>query len=314
MKTTLITMFDIKSVKTFDVFSFEVKGEPKGLGFVINGIPYMLWTHVYQNLEMTRQHARKIVSGLKEGTQVISISNEQMNALNTRVNGAFTLGFSTPVYYFVTAEGFNRAIMEVDTSGMKDKKIAAAIEKRKDEMAHVFTEYTNGTLALPAGKKPRTLKSMDVKSFTPVAPVLKDNLSACRSIGMDKRTATITALTLTEKETGKDLSPLKSYCETHYDFKFPRLANKNIFSSTAIAEKFGKSSKVSNQFLSENGLLIKIGDAWGLTDLGAKFGEMEGTEIRTGNKVTVRYNPKWSSDVVAYLKKKNPVKGQKTLN
>ena len=37
-------MFDATRIKTLDVFSFDVKGEPKGLGFVINGKPYMLWT------------------------------------------------------------------------------------------------------------------------------------------------------------------------------------------------------------------------------------------------------------------------------
>ncbi len=307
-------MFGATRIKTLDVFSFDVKGEPKGLGFVINGKPYMLWTHVYQNLEMVADHASRVIKRLNPA-DYFYLTRDEIASIFSGFDGlSMPVLHNAPGYYLLSEKGFNRAIMEVDTSGMKDRKVAAAIEKRKDEMAHIFTEYKNGTLALPAGKKPRSRKSMDVKSFTPISPVLKDNLSACRSIGMDKRTATITALTLTEKETGKDLSPLKSYCETHYDFKFPRLANKNIFSSTAIAEKFGKSSKVSNQFLSENGLLIKIGDAWGLTDLGAKFGEMEGTEIRTGNKVTVRYNPKWSSDVVAYLKKKNPVKGQKTLN
>lgn len=146
-------MFDTTRIKTLDVFSFDVKGEPKGLGFVINGIPYMLWTHVYQNLEMSQQHSVQLLKRLDEGIHFISIPHREMLEIKTRYNAALFQVHNASVYHFVTEEGFNRAIMEVDTSGMKNKKIAAAIEKRKDEMAHIFTEYKNGTLALPAGKK-----------------------------------------------------------------------------------------------------------------------------------------------------------------
>jgi len=310
-------MFDIKSVKSFDIVSFDLRGESKGIGFVINGTPYLLWTHVYQNLEMTPGHASAVLEKLTEGkdNHYISLSGADMKSVKAGFNVTLNLGFNTKSYNLLTEKGYNRIVMEVDTTRMKNKDIAKAIEKRKDEMADVFTQYQNGTLALPDGKKPRSRQITNTSSYSPYTPVLKDNLSACRSIGMDKRAATLTAITLTEKETGKDLSPLKNYCETHYDYKMPKIGNsKNLFSSSAIAEKFGKSSKNSNQFLADNGLLVKIGDAWGLTEMGKKFGEMKATEIRTGNAVTVKYNPRWSSSVIEYLKRKNPVKGQKTLN
>ena len=301
-------MYDIRSIKSFDVFSFEVKGEPKGLGFVINGVPYLLWTHVYQNLEMTRQHARKLVLGLKEGTQVILISNEQMNALNTRVNGAFTLGFSTPVYYFVTAEGFNRALMEVDTSGMKDKKIAAAIEKRKNEMAKVFTEYQNGTLALPEGKRSRTGKKPEL-SFVQITPVLKDYIAAGRSLGLDKRTVYLKAIELTERKTGEDLSTYKDEIPV-----LPATKRGALYTSTAVAEKFGKGKHAANKFMEDNGLLIKIGKEYGFTQIGEKYGEMVPITIVTGSGRITKYAPRWKLEVIDYLRKTNPLAGQKTLS
>jgi len=302
-------MFDTTRIKTLDVFSFDVKGEPKGLGFVINGKPYMLWTHVYQNLEMVADHASRVIKRLNASDYFYVTRGEIASIFSGFDSLSMPVLHNAPGYYLLSEKGFNRAIMEVDTSGMKDRKIAAAIEKRKDEMAHIFTEYKNGTLALPAGKKPRSRKSMDVKSFTPISPVLKDYLSAGRSIGLDKRTATLKAIEMTEKKTGEDLSTYKECVPA-----LPAKTRGVLYSSTAIAEKFGKHSKVSNQFMAENGLLIKIGREWGLTVLGEKYGEMEAITITSGKGSRTNYAPRWKPDVIEYLKKKNPVKGQKTLN
>lgn len=308
MKTTMITMFDINSIKSFDVFSFEVKGEQKGLGFVINGKPYLLWTHVYQNLEINQTHALTLINRLTEGNQFISFTNSELKEIKACHHVTWSQGFNASNYYFLTEEGFNRIIMEVDTSRMKDKKVAAAIETRKNEMARVFTAYETGTLALPEGKKPRSRRIVEKSEYPKVSPVLKDYLAAGRSLGLDKRTAAMKALELTEKKTGEDLSTYKDCLPL-----LPAKTRGILYSSSAIAEKFGKSKRVANQFLADNGLLVKIGRDWGFSVSGEKYGEMDEVNISSGRGSVVRYAPRWKPEVIDYLKKNNPVKGQKTL-
>ena len=118
MKTTMITMFDVNSIKSFDVFSFEVKGEPKGLGFVINGKPYMLWTHVYQNLEISQSHASKLIEKLNENSHYLSIPSAVMVELKSRYANLAFPKHTAAAYYLISAEGFNRVIMEVGTGSM----------------------------------------------------------------------------------------------------------------------------------------------------------------------------------------------------
>jgi hypothetical protein len=193
-------MFDINSIKTLDVFSFEAKDGKEGIGLVINGVPYLSWTRVYQNLELTPGHADKVLRMLDPETDYISIRNHELKEIQARFDITSNLGYSSSVYHFVSRKGYNRAIMEVDDSRMKDRKIAAAIRKRKDDMARIFAEFETGTLALP---KPRKRQGQIV------TPVMRDAMSSCKVIGIPHHQAVFVAIDIAEKKTGYDLTGIR---------------------------------------------------------------------------------------------------------
>jgi hypothetical protein len=298
-------MFDINGIKTLDVFSFEKKGEQTGLGLVINGIPYLLWTHVYQNLEISPKHAMDAISRLEKGNHFISMLNNDFKQLKNRFTVTVNPGYSTSIYHFVTREGYNRVIMEVDTSRMKDKVIAAKIETRKNLMAEIFTKFETGTLVLPVPKNhTRTLPG----GYIAIAPIFKDCKAVARGLGFPTQTANLMALEQTQQITGRDMG---FYIQAiHY---LPAIHDEKRFCSSAVAEAFGISRNRSNRFLADNGLVEPFGNEWILTDLGKKWGVMEPTTITSGGQIKIRYSPKWSPDVIGYLRKKNPVKGQKQI-
>jgi len=301
-------MMDISTIKTLDVFSFEKLGKQTGLGLVLNGTPYMLWTHVYQNLEMTMQHAQYVMKNLKDGVHVISFTSGQISELKTRLKVTFSPGFNSSVFYFLTAEGFNRIVMDIDTFRMKDQKIANAIEDRNNQMAAVFTKYEAGTLALPAPRRHRTVRQMYPVGYVPIAPVFKDRKAVAKGLGFPEATANIMALQQTEEITGQNLQVYVQALPL-----LPTKVDEKRFSSSAIADRFGISKHKSNRFLADNFLVEQFGNDWILTDIGKKYGVMQPTLITSGSKTVVKYSPRWSPEVVAYLKKNNAEKGQKLL-
>ena len=81
-----------------------------------------------------------------------------MEQIYPTFHAACKVKYKYKFYHFLTDEGYNRTVLEVNTSGMKDREIAARIEQRKDEMAAVFTKYKRGEL-LP------TDSDFDIGSF-----------------------------------------------------------------------------------------------------------------------------------------------------
>lgn len=133
--------------KSVDVEIHELKDGKTQLYLIADGEPLAFWTHAYQNLEMTKGHAGRVKGRLEDGKHVIRITNSELKRFGPRVYEACTVDYITDFYYFLTDEGYNRTILEVKTSGMKDKGVAARIEQRKDEMASVFTKFKRGELS-----------------------------------------------------------------------------------------------------------------------------------------------------------------------
>jgi hypothetical protein len=135
--------------KTVEVELHELKDGKVQLYLIADGVPLALWTDAYQNLEMKKTHARDVKNRLEEEKHLVKVSISELKQFYSRVHLACTAKYISNFYYFLTAEGYYRAILEVKTSGMKDREAAAKIERRKDEMAAVFTLYKKGEL-IPA--------------------------------------------------------------------------------------------------------------------------------------------------------------------
>lgn len=297
--------FDVSTIKSLDVFSYEVQGKQTGLGLVINGTPYMLWTHVYKNLEMEHTHALKVFRRLKSN-HYLSMTRSDLDSVLSRCATVAHPKFNSSAYYFISKEGFNRAVMEIDTSLMNDRDIAEMIDKQKDKMAAVFTHYESGTLALPAPKQ--QMKKL-AGGYPVVNPIFKDRKALGKGIGLDEYASTINALKDTEEITGVNL---QRYIEMVPAPK--ENPADNLITSTSIAERFGVSKNRAYKFLADNFLVERFGKDWILTDEGKKYGRMVKTTISsTDGRVIPRVFPKWTAEVMKYLRKNNAEKGQKLI-
>ena len=125
-------------------------------GYLVgDGIPYIVYYHAYRNLEIKRDHANLIRKRLTERKHFIKVSKYELDSILPHVDVTSTWGYSASVYYFLTEEGFNRIVMEIDTSRMKDRDIAEKIEFRKNEIAKVYTEFKSGKLVFVDSQKAR---------------------------------------------------------------------------------------------------------------------------------------------------------------
>lgn len=144
------SLSEVKNVSRWKIVDFELReldGGKTQLYLIGDGVPYAFWTHAHQNLEMAKNHASMVKRRLIEGKHIIKVSNSELKEFYPTVHAACTVKYKSDWYYFLTDEGYNRTIIEVNTSGMKDREIAARIEHRKDEMAFVFTKYKQGELS-----------------------------------------------------------------------------------------------------------------------------------------------------------------------
>jgi hypothetical protein len=164
------SLSEVKKVSRWKIVDFELRELDDGktqLYLIGDGIPYAFWTHAYQNLEMAKNHAGVLRKRLIEETHIIKVSNSELKQFYPTVHAACTVKYKSNFFYFLTDEGYNRTIIEVNTSGMKDREIAARIEHRKDEMAFVFTKYKQGELSSSGfgidsfGTSPKEMSSLN---------------------------------------------------------------------------------------------------------------------------------------------------------
>lgn len=73
---------------TVDVFLFEKCGVLSGVGLILDGEPHTLYTHVYQNLEMTHNHAIGVLERLKLGKDYIIVTKSELKAIEAYCNAA----------------------------------------------------------------------------------------------------------------------------------------------------------------------------------------------------------------------------------
>lgn len=133
----------------------DAQTEDNLTGIIIDGVPYLYWLRVYQALGIRKEHAPKIISRLAEGIHYRKFTRDEFALLSGTVDVTATVFIGAKSFVFLTAEGYNRAIMEITESRLNDPEVAAAINAKKDKMASIFTRYQSGeTLSLATDQTP----------------------------------------------------------------------------------------------------------------------------------------------------------------
>lgn len=138
-------------------------------GLIIDGTPYLYWLRVYQALGLERHHAQKVVSRLTEGLHYRKFSKEEILLLSGTGNTVLPVDYRAKSFVFLTAEGYNRAIIEIRTCEMDDQEIAEAIDRKKDEIANIYTRYQQGEVLSLAADQHKKLPGEVVQPVNEIA-------------------------------------------------------------------------------------------------------------------------------------------------
>lgn len=124
-------------------------------GIVIDGVPHLYWLNVYKSIGITASHAQEVIKRLTPGKHYLRFSKTEFNEKYPSIHTACIVSDKAIAYYFLTSEGFNRALLEIRTRELKDENVAAAIERKKDHIASIYTRYQVGeTLSLATDTTP----------------------------------------------------------------------------------------------------------------------------------------------------------------
>jgi len=208
-------------------------------GIVIDGIPYLYWLRVYHAFGLRKDHAALVLKRLKEGIHYVKFEKDAFSQLSGTVDLLSTVDLRAGSFSFLTLEGYNRAIMEIGTEWMQDKEIAAAIDRKKDEIANIYTRYQRGEI----------LQIQDThKNFKlpPLSSAMKEELAradAMTIVGVDKGCAASACLLKLEKQYGEDLTYLRELIPTSSIHTPPELiedVGKGWYSLNAICKAIGR--------------------------------------------------------------------------
>lgn len=273
-------------------------------GIVIDGKPHLYWLRVYKALGIRKEHAPKIISRLTEGIHYLKFSKEEFALLSGTVAKLATVDYRAKYYYFITEEGMNRAIIEIRTEYMDDKDIAAAIDRKKDEIAHIYTRYQQGETLSKATEHPALLGA-PTEAYAPVAVVLEDQLAIARIMigeGVEPAVARSMAFHVTEEIThcGDALTPWRPLIQAD-----PFMAEPAILTPTDIGKELGgMTGRTVNQILVKLGYQKKIGTEWTPTQSGKIFARFVPQEIQHNKGMLRHMQLKWLPVVVEKIREK----------
>ena len=290
-------------------------------GMVIDGTPYLYWLRVYKALGLNPSHARKVIERLDEGKHFISFSRSEfkekyptMSKLDTVIDNHASR------VIFLTAEGYHRAIIEIQTGYIKDPMVAAAVNAKKDEMANIYTRYQKGEVLSIADEKPALIGEVS-PGYVPVAVVLEDQLAIADLMiarNIEPAIAKRIAFTTTEEITkcGNAITPWKSLIDTDPTIQEPATLNP-----TDIGKELGGLSPNSiNKILVKLDYQRKIGEEWTPTKLGLPYAKFVPQEIQHNSGVKRHLQLKWSPGIIEIIRKELDgetdyrLKGQVTLS
>lgn len=130
--------------KTVEIFLSVQKDGSQITAGLFDDIATIYWLDLYKKAEIDRRHAAKIKKKLTEGTHYISISKSELEHYYPNVARLATLDYRANEYVFLTEEGWYRAIQGIGTDSMDNQKVAANIDRLKDEMASIYAKYRRG--------------------------------------------------------------------------------------------------------------------------------------------------------------------------
>lgn len=268
--------------------------------------PTLYWLDLYKKIKLSRAHASEIIGRLIEGVHYIALTRFEIKAIiKLSVNKSLTLNVRPEIFYFLTEEGWYRAVQDIGTGYMDDPEVAANINKLKDEMASIYAKYRRGEVL----NAPQVQSPFPDIPYQPAARVLQDQLEIAKIFAV---TFTVpigkvnsVAIRNTEDITGVNLRGYSRFILVE-----PSEENKEALNATQIAELVGlegtqAGARKVNQAFSEMGFHTKVsgGNDWIETSTGAphvlKNPYTKGFE--SGSKHT-GYQIRWKPDVIPLLK------------
>lgn len=271
--------------------------------------PYVYWLSLYQVLGLQPDHAHQIIKKLTYGKHYISFTRSEIKGEITSIDDLSILPI-VKLYHFLTAEGYNRAIMEISTGHMDDPEIAARIEEKKDDIASVYTRYQKGeVLSIALDKANIETPMISGKA----AAIVSDCFDIAKAIhehfGVDKTVATVHLLNgykpeMVQAGHSGNIEPIVQLLPSpSYDL------DEAYLTATAIGSIIGLSNRVVNKLLKDWGYQTektRIGsdgrskpDGWKPTELGFPHGDWKmNSDGHNGGKLYLGVQWRWKASIL----------------
>lgn len=292
-------------MSNLEIQVIDAQTEDNLTGIIIDGVPYLYWLRVYKALGITKAHAVEVIKRLSEGVHYRKFTKEEIQLLSGTVNVSLTVDPRARMFYFLTSEGYHRAIMEISTGHMNNPEVAAAIDAKKDHMASIYTRYQKGeTLSLAADTAKAELPEEVQSGYVPVAVVLEDQLAIADLMiarNIEPAIAKRIAFTTTEEITkcGNAITPWKNLIYTD-----PSVQEPATLTPTDIGMELGGLSPRSiNKILVKLDYQIKIGGEWSPTKSGLPYAKFVPQEIQHKSGVKRHMQLKWGPGIVDVIRK-----------
>lgn len=176
------------------------ENDSKTVTLFVNGAPYVYWLNVYAGLGLSANHADKIMSKLSEGTHYIKFSRQDIKPFLEGISNMAIPAVRS--YYFLNDEGWNRALMEIETNSMINRVAALRIETTKDKMASIFTRYQRGEVVSKAADLALNETPRDTFGITDKNLAIADSFirHACPHLKIDPGLVISSSLAKAEQE------------------------------------------------------------------------------------------------------------------
>jgi hypothetical protein len=282
----------------------EVINEPQEelTGVVINGIPYLYWLRAYKALGLTVSHAQEVIKRLTPEKHYVRITKQELREKYPTIHTACIVDYHASVAYFLTEEGLNRAIIEIRTSEMDNPDVIAMVEKRKDEMANIYTRYRKGEVLSIADEHPAL---PGIVESPPVDKILGEQMGIAKvmiGIGVEPSIAHTIAFSVTESicNCGDTLTPWKNLVRTD-----PSMIEPALLTPTDIGKSLGgMSARTVNSLLERFGFQEKMGKEWVPTILGKMYSRLIPQEIKHNRGMVRKLQIKWQPSIVEKIREK----------
>lgn len=281
----------------------DAQTEDNLTGLVIEGVPHLYWLGLYKALELSQDHAVKVIQKLTKGKHYVSYSRSEIKEIFSG-NAVLSLLPAVRSYHFLTEEGYSRAIMEISTGHMNNRDVAAAIDRKKDEIANIYARYQQGEVLSKSTEHP-ALPGDAPEAYAPVAVVLEDQLAVARIMigeGVEPAIARSMAFHVTEEITrcGDALTPWRPLIQAD-----PFLAEPAILTPTDIGKELGgMTGRTVNQILVKLGYQKKVGSEWTPTQSGKIYARFVPQEIQHNRGVLRHMQLRWLPAVIEKIREK----------